>query len=258
VCTPTPLHRPYTEKLASAGAHVFCEKPIAPTIEDAEAMVRAAKNAKVQLFIGHVLRFFQEYAAIKRILDEGKIGRPAVARASRCGAYPRGSNDWFTDYKQSGGALFDMSIHDIDFLNWCLGRPTRVFCRRHKEHLRDYALAIIRYESGAMAHVEGSWAHPGGFYTAFELAGSDGLCRFDSAEAAPLRVQVRAAEGKAPGVAVPESPVAESPYLLEDRHFVGCIEEGDTPVVTAADAILAARVALAAAQSAETGKAVEL
>ena len=258
VCTPTPMHRTYVEKLASAGVHAFCEKPIAPTVEDAEAMIEAAEAAGVRLFIGHVLRFFQEYAAIKRILDGGRIGRPAVGRASRCGAYPRGSDDWFADYKQSGGALLDMSIHDIDFLNWCLGRPVRVFCRRHKEHMCDYALTVVRYEGGAMAHFEGSWAHPGGFYTAFELAGTDGLLSFDSTRSAPLRVQRKAPEGEAPGVAVPESPVAVSPYEVEDRHFLQCIETGAEPMVTPADAVLALRVALAAMQSAETGKAVAL
>lgn len=258
VCTPTPTHRTYTEKLAEAGAHIFCEKPIAPSIEDGLAMMEAAKAAGVRLFIGHVLRFFHEYAAIKRLLDEGRVGRPAVARASRCSAYPRGADDWFCDYRQSGGALLDMSIHDMDFCNWCLGRPTRVFCKRHKQHLRDYALAIVRYESGAMAHIEGSWAHPGGFRTAFELAGSEGLLWFDSEDAAPLRLAARAAEGNAPGVAVPESPVATSPYELESRHFLDRLRTGEEFLVTPDDDLAALRVALAAARSAETGEAVTL
>ena len=137
---------------------------------------------------------------------------------------------------------------------------TRVFARSAswgENELRDYWLTVLRFESGALAHVEASWAHPPGtFFTRLEVAGSEGLLSFDSRQAAPLRIAKFAASGPAAGVAVPESPVTETPYQREMAHFIGLIRGDVEPFIRPEDALEALRISLAARLSAETGRPV--
>jgi len=123
ICTPTPFHADLIAASARRGKHIFCEKPVARTLADARRAIEAAGSAGVRLMVGHVLRFFPEYAEAKRLLDEGIVGRPAVARTTRNSGHPRTAGDWFADPDMSGGVLVDMVIHDFDFLRWCAGVP---------------------------------------------------------------------------------------------------------------------------------------
>ena len=121
----------------------------------------------------------------------------------------------------------------------------------------DYALVTLRFASGAVGHVTGSWAHPGGFRTTLEIAGDGGLIEHDSARSASLTAALRTAGG---GNADSESPMApdEDPYYLEIAAFVSALEKGETPPVTLDDAREATRIALAALESIETGRVVTL
>ena len=265
VCVPTPLHREYVERAAAAGKAVFVEKPLARTLEDCDAIVAAVERANVPLMAGHVLRFFPEYAAAKRLVDAGGVGRPAAIRTARLAGMPGGGKTWYGDSAQSGGVVLDMIVHDFDWLRWTFGPVTRVFAQGlygKAEHAgkRDYALVTLRHEVGAVSHVTGSWAHPGGFRTTLEVAGDAGLIEHDSARSAPLLFSPIAAAGGGGGVAVPESPLAagENPYFLELSAFIAALDGGVPPPVTVYDAREAARIALAALESIETGKAVVL
>ena len=265
VCVPTPLHREYVERAAAAGKAVFVEKPLARTLADCDAIVSAVERAGVPLMAGHVLRFFPEYAAAKRLVDAGGVGTPAAVRTARLAGMPHGWQGWYGDSAQSGGVVLDMIIHDFDWLRWTFGPVERVFAQGlygRPEHAgkRDYALVTLRHESGVVSHVTGSWAHPGGFRTTLEIAGDAGLIEHDSALSAPLTMaQIKTAEGGG-GVVVPESPLAagESPYFLELRAFTEALQNGVPPPVTVYDAREAARIALAALESMETGKAMVL
>lgn len=260
ICLPTPLHKPFTIKAADAGKHVICEKPIANNAEDAAYMIRYCQDKGVRLFVGHVLRFFPEYIKAQALLDQGAIGKPAVVRAGRGGGYPIGWNDWYSDFGASGGVTLDAMIHDFDYLRWCFGEVERVYAKglhgRHHEKL-DYALVTIRFRNGLIAHVEGTWAHEG-FSMNFEMAGTSGVIDYDSQKDSPLLFTSRSRTETAPGVIVPESPLARSPYELELEHFMSCIRTGDRPKVTAEDAYEALRIALAALSSMASGRPVAL
>ncbi|UCH33300.1 MAG: Gfo/Idh/MocA family oxidoreductase [Armatimonadota bacterium] len=263
ICTPTPLHADLIEASAQRAKHVFCEKPIARTLADARRAIDAAKDAGICLMIGHVLRFFPEYAMAKRLLDDGTVGRPAVVRTTRNSGYPRGAGDWFVDPDQSGGVMVDMVIHDLDFLLWCFGEAERIYCKAltyHGPEATDYALATVRFKSRVIAHIEGSWAHPPGtFFTKLEIAGDKGLLEYDSQAASPLQVWKKAVgDEKAPGVVVPESPLAESPYQIEICEFMDAVRTGRDPCVTPQDAYNALELALAALESALRGEALAL
>ncbi|MBC8140313.1 MAG: Gfo/Idh/MocA family oxidoreductase [Armatimonadetes bacterium] len=266
VCTPTPFHREYVEKAAAAGKAIFVEKPFARSLSDCDAMLAAVTRAGVPAMSGHVLRYFPEYAGAKRLVDAGAVGTPVAARTARMAGLPDlgGRPNWYADPAQSGGVVLDMILHDFDWLRWTLGEVTRVYGKglfhltKHTGVL-DYALVTLRFASGAVAHVTGSWAHPGGFRTTLEIAGNAGLIEHDSARTAPLTASLRT-KGGGGGVAVPESPMAQGqdPYYQEIAAFVHALQAGETPPVTLADARAATRIALAALESIETGKVVTL
>lgn len=263
ICTPTPSHRDYIEKAARAGMAIFVEKPLARTLEDCDAIVTAVEAAMVPLMAGHVVRYFPAYREAKRIVDAGGVGAPAAIRAERLAGFPSRSHSqsWYADPKQSGGVVLDAMLHDFDWLRWCFGPIQRVFAKglyRVPEHagILDYALVTLRFASGAVGHVTGSWAHTGPMRTGFEIAGDSGLIEYDSADTASF---TRTRRQPTP-LSVAESLLApdDDPYYLELRAFVDALNQKAPPPVTVQDARHAVRIALAALESIDTGKAVTI
>jgi len=261
ITTPTPVHARYALEAAAAGIPAFCEKPLARNIRDGEKVVAEFKRRHVPLTVGQVVRFFPEYARIRDLVQNGTLGRPAVVRTSRGGGFPRATRDWYADFRQSGGPLFDMGIHDLDWLSWTFGPVCRVHARsvyRRGNPRSYYDLAVIRHRSGTIAHVEAFWGHDLPFRTHVEVAGDKSLIDYDLACPPPLEIVQSGASESRPGVAVPESPLAQSPFELQDRAFIDSIVSGRPPAVSPEEALAALRVACACLDSIRTGKAVRL
>jgi UDP-N-acetylglucosamine 3-dehydrogenase len=267
VCVPTAGHLAVVLETLGAGVPTFCEKPMALSLEDCDAMIAARDAAGVPLTVGHVARFFPEFANAKRLIDSGAVGAPAAARVRRGGDFPLSDTDWFADTTQSGGVIFDLMVHDLDWLQWCFGPITRVYARSLTERLAgrgldhiDYALLTMRHANGVISHAEGTWADPGGFVTTFDIAGDGGVLAHDSRRAAPLVKSLRSAESGRPGVTLPSSPMApdDDPYFREISAFAKSVRDRVPVAITAEEARSAIAVALAAQESVRTGRAVEL
>ena len=257
VCLPTAYHRALALRAARAGKHVILEKPIARTLEDAEVILEAFSGTENRLFVGHVVRFFPEYARIKAMMDAGDLGTVGVARTSRRSPFLTGWNDWYADWRMSGGVLLDLVIHDFDFLRWTLGEVERVYACGvlGREYNRlDYALVTLRFEGGAVAHVEGQWGYPGPFNYSIEVAGSRALVTADSTE--PASVELLG--GAAGSGESPDFLIGKSPFQTELEHFIHCIMTGEESVVEPSDAYEALRIGLAATESVMTGRPVTL
>lgn len=257
ICLPTAFHRDLAVRAAGEGRHVILEKPIARTTEDAREILDAFSGKGPRLFVGHVVRFFPEYVAIKEKVDAGDLGTVGVVRTSRRSPFLLGWNDWYADWRVSGGVLLDLVIHDFDFLRWTLGEVERVYARGvlGREYNRlDYALVTLRFRSGAIAHVEGHWGYPGPFNYSIEVAGSRALLTADSTEPGTLGV-IR--EPDAPG-GVPDLASGKSPYEAELAHFIRCIATGEESIVEGRDAYEALRISLAATESVLSGEPVTL
>src|ERR671920_1579048 len=255
VCLPTAFHRNLALLAAGEGKHVILEKPIARTMKDAREILEAFSGDGPRLFVGHVVRFFPEYVGIKEKIDAGELGTIGVVRTSRRSPLLMGWNDWYADWRLSGGVLVDLVIHDFDFLRWALGEVERVYARGMlgREYNRlDYALVTLRFAGGAIAHVEGHWGYPGPFNYSIEVAGSDALLALDSTEPTSLQLIGGAPEE------VPDLASGKSPYEKELEHFIHCIATGEEPIVQAHDACEALRIGLAATDSVLTGKPVTL
>lgn len=189
VCTPTPHHREYIEAAAAAGKHVLSEKPLGRTSADARAAIEACRAAGVQLYPGHVVRFFSEYATMHREVAAGTIGEIAVQRFTRTGSRPE--RDWFHDEEQSGGIILDQMIHDLDFARWNAGEVATAFARKTMIGTGKDAVVsaqvVLTHTSGAISYVGGTWARPGTtFRTTFEIAGTAGILTHDSTQYRPV------------------------------------------------------------------------
>jgi predicted dehydrogenase len=269
VCCPTPWHVDYVCRAAERAAElgikgISTEKPMGRSLDQCQRMIDAVGEAGIPLFVAQVVRFFPEFALAKANVERGAVGKPAAIRTRRGGGMPRAWNDWYANYDLSGGLVLDLIIHDFDWLRWTFGEVERVYAKALRQRMLpefDYALVTLRFQSGAIAHVEGTWGDPGGFKVTMEIAGDEGLLEynFNQPTGVPFRSALRSTDtAAAAAVAVPESPTNANPYQLELAHFLDCLETGVTPSITPRDGKEAVRIALAALESAETGKPVTL
>lgn len=263
VCTPTDAHVTIALAAAAAGRHVVCEKPLALSVHDAHRIADACDAAGVRLFVGHVLRYVAEYAAARAIVARGEIGDPAVLRLKRAAFRPRKPADhWLFDPARSGGMVFDLLIHDMDYARWVAGEVVSVHCRsaaveRPGQDI-DHAFVILTHASGAITHLTGSWAYGAPtFRTSLEIAGAHGLIEYDSERAQPILSFLHAPPDSGQGaVGISKSLSREDPFREQLRDIRDAILTGGEARVSARDGIEAVRIGVAANESARTGRAV--
>ena len=258
VCTPSPRHAEVVVAALEAGKHVLCEKPVARTMSDARRIVEAGRRATGVLMIGHVSRFEPDHRAARDAVLDGRIGEPRMMSQSIVGELPGWSEqDWLTDPVQSGGPLVDLAVHSFDYLTWvCGARPERVHAvgSTRPDGLVDYALVTVRYDNGALAVVETSWAHPAGhgLEVATELAGTAGRLTWDYAGTAVGSLKLAGAAPQA------VSQLGNRGFVAEIAAFLDAVEAGGPSPVPAEQAMLALEVALAAEESLRTRRVVDL
>lgn len=258
ICLPTPLHKEFVLRAAEAGKHTIVEKPMAASLADCREMIEATKKAGVTFMVAHVLRYFAEFAAGKARVEAGAVGNPAAVRTTRVGGHP---GRWFADPSQSGGVILDLIIHDFDWLRWTFGEAERVYAKGLVDsgiENTDYALVTIRFKSGVIAHVEGSWSHPGPFTVKYEIAGDGGLLDHNNQTSATLKIFKKHEPGEKPIPVATESPVNENPYQNMLAHFIDCVETGKKPDITGEDGMRAVEISLAALESIRTGRPVKV
>jgi len=127
LCLPTHLHAPMSIKALEMGVNVFCEKPMARSAKECEAMISAAKKSGKKLMIGHTLRYWEAYVFAKDYLDREVFGKMRGAYFYRGGSTPKWSwQNWLLDKDKSGGCLLDQHVHDVDTIVWMFGLPKAV------------------------------------------------------------------------------------------------------------------------------------
>jgi len=263
VCLPTHTRQETLRAGIEAKQHIFCEKPLAINEAAASEISRLLSGYSKIVMVGQVLRFFWEYSRIRDIVHSGQLGQIGTVRLSRCVGFP-GADSWFADPAKSGGVILDLLIHDIDFLLWTFGEVKQIYAKSltySQQGRLDYALINIEMESGALAHLEGSWAHPAGsFRHTVEVCGSKGLLHHDSLSSKSLEWAPTAnSEDKSISrVALPESNDSNDPYLAEVSHFVECVRSHRAPAVSVEDALKSCEIAFLAIDSARRGVALRI
>ena len=261
ITLPTHLHTQYTVAALRAGKPVLLEKPFALTVADCDAMLAAQRETGTPLMIAHVLRFWPEYVALVNFVKSGALGQPLSAVASRLASPPGAS--WFRNPEQSGGAVLDLMIHDLDALNWVLGQPKTVYARGHlaAPGLWNDVHCMLDYD-GNQGSIEASQFYPKDFpFTmALKVLCERGAVEFSfrggSYLSAAAQVSLMAYEaGKAYALAVEHGDA----YERQIAYFVSCVHEGRAfEQGTPEQARLAVACSVAARQSLESGEVVRV
>jgi UDP-N-acetylglucosamine 3-dehydrogenase len=246
VVTPNDLHVEFAIQAVQDGKAVFVEKPVSTNLIDAKRLLDAGGNVTV----GHVLRHFPMYKKARRVVHSGDLGNLAAVRMMRGGKMPGAEGSWFQDHSRSGGVFIDLGIHDFDWLLWTLGPVKEVFARSVGASAgsgADYGLGTLTMANGAVCHVESTWMDPQESRMAFEVCGSKGMIEYDSRNAASLRSMGSTEQ--------PNSP-DNDPFFLQMRAFIDSARDGKPVEVGVDEAYAALEVAVAALESAKTGKMV--
>lgn len=258
LCVPTPTHVKLATLALKSGKHVICEKPLARTSAQAREIAEAARQAKGYFIPAMCMRFWPGWSWLKTAIDQETFGKVKAARFRRVGEPPAWGREAYFNGAQSGGALLDLHIHDVDFVQFLFGRPKAVYAQGFSFYSGaiDHVVAQYTVANGAAVSAEGSWMMSDGFgfnmaYTViFERATADyDLAR--GAEALKIFEQ-----GKGARVVPPE---AGDGYTGELGYLVECIAQRRPPArVTAQDGLSAVEICEAEEESIRTGRPVAL
>jgi len=250
ICTPTVLHPAQVLAAMRAKKHVLCEKPLAQNAGDVRKMLAAINGTPNFLMPAMCMRFWPGWAEMKKIVDEKTYGPVLAANFRRVSAKPA----WSKAGVHAGGALYDLHIHDTDFVNYLFGRPAKVFSTGVTDaHGNiDHVVTQYIYPDGPAVHAEGSWLLTQGFNMAFTLHCEHATIDFDLARGdGALQI---AGRGKTQRML---KPTGTDGYSAEIRYFVNCVARGEKPsVVTAHDSVTTLEILRAEEKSVRSGRLV--
>ncbi|MET7714101.1 Gfo/Idh/MocA family oxidoreductase [Streptomyces sp. NPDC005407] len=252
IATPTDTHAYYALLAIDAGLPVFVEKPLARTPAEARMVRDRAAAQGGKLAVGHVVRYFPEYAAARDLVRDGELGTPSVAHLARLNTAPAGVGKWYGDVARSGGVLLDMAIHDVDWCLWTFGPAARVYAVSAGGPDGPVIALTIRHAAGTISYIDASWREES-FTTRLEVAGTQGLYRADGSGSAGFA----SARGDA-RTYLPPASASDDPYVMELRAAIDWFRGGPPPRATVADACDAVEVIEAAQRSIDTGRAIAL
>lgn len=266
-------HGPLALAALAAGKHVIVEKPLAVSLAEAEAIRAAALTAGRQVMVGHISRFSQPYYAIKRRLDEGRLGMLAAIRTKR-----NFSRDWFADFGHRVHPVYESGVHELDLLLWYAGSRCRSVAafERNISGLGhpDLFTASLQFENGVVASLDSSWLVPSGaprnltetleldgtIDAHIELVGERGTAQYRLAHDG-LSVWYDG-QGQHPETTLwPTGPDGHVGGAIETElgHFVRMIALNEpSPIMPLSDAVHVQEMADAIVESARTGRMVRL
>jgi predicted dehydrogenase len=262
--TPTPSHPELVIRAAAAGKHVLCEKPMALTLKECQAMIDACKTAGVQLAIGHTIRFFGTFRSVRRLVTEGVIGTPVSGSFDRTGATkprrvdddPRWSGHWREDARNSGGSVLEGFIHELDCTRCVFGTVAGVSAdiagnQEYDGYLSPQTVqGLVRFESGALVTARTGSA-VGVPSRGYWIGGTEGGLRFDRWGQPVLLYRPEHDE--------PEEVAAETnnPYTVELEDLLAAVHgEVDEPENSGRNGLENVGLGLAFYRSCETGTRV--
>lgn len=258
ICSENARHRKLAEMAAAAGKPILCEKPIATTLPDAEAMIAACQKAGVPLMVSFPCRYSPVMQRLKARIEQGDAGAILAFRGTNRGRNPGG---WFNILSESGGgATIDHTVHVVDLMRWLTGSEVKsVYAEMSNgiEHkpFEDVSFLSLTFENGVFATLDASWSRPKVFPTwgdvTLEVVTERGTLSMDM--------------------------FSQNLILYSDRHhsitwhnwggnmddgliaaFAETVREGKPAPITGEDGLRALEVALAAYRSAERVMPVSL
>lgn len=265
VTNPASLHVRTGLGLAEQGIHLFIEKPISSTLDGVDALINLCHQRRLVLLVGYSFRFYRPLQVMRETLAEGRIGRVLALRAEVGQYLP----EWRPgmDYRQSvsarrdlgGGVVLELS-HELDYARWLLGEVATVSAQLGRlsdleMDVEDTAEIILRFCSGAMGSIHMDMVQRPAIRTC-RVIGTDGTLAWDGN---CHQVQLFSNETGTWSDLHLAGPIDRNEmYMAELRHFLECVRGDDSPSVSGDDARRVLEVALAAKQSSEDQRVVEL
>ena len=257
VCSESVNHRRHVVMAAQSEKHALCEKPLATNKHDAEAIIEVSKRSNTKLQVAFPCRYHSAFKRLKQVVDTGQIGSILAIKATNQGICPGG---WFIDKSLAGGgAVMDHTVHVLDMMR-CLikAEATRVYAeisnRMCGGDIDDTGIISVDFANGAFATIDCSWSRPKHFpfwgNIKLEITGTAGTARMDMfAQKIDL---ISDKTGK-----YTYEYWGDDIEIAMVKAFVRSITEDTQVDITGDDGLKALQVALAAYESAETGRAVE-
>ncbi|MGA2548202.1 MAG: inositol 2-dehydrogenase [Rectinemataceae bacterium] len=262
VCASTDTHADFVVKLANAGKHIFCEKPVDLTTAKVRAALEAVKKAGVQLQVGFNRRFDHNFRRVRELVESGAIGTPQIIKiTSRDPAPPSPAY-----VAVSGGIFLDMSIHDFDMARFQAGSEVvEVYAAGAvlvdeaigKAGDVDTAIITLRFANGALAVIDNSRKAAYGYDQRVEVFGSKGSAAAEND--CPSTVRLSGESG-----VVADKPLYffleryKEAFIAEMRAFLDAVSTGKPCPVTGEDGLQDLLVGLAAKKSLAEGRPVKL
>lgn len=278
VCVPNFLHKEVAVAGAESGRDVISEKPLATTLEDADAILEACAKNNVTLMYAEDWVFAPALRRAKAICDEGGIGDILYLKAKETHS---GSHSPFAQKIKfcGGGAMIHLGIHPIGFVRWFKGKEvvevvgkTSGGGEQNLKHRsmegEDWAAGILTFEDGTFALVEGNYMTMGGLDDIVEIYGTKGVIKINLSQGSP--VSVYSSDGYSYAIEKTETtkgwtrPAVDEEWSLgypdEISHFVDCVRSNKGPMwgVRGEDGRAALEITLAIYESARTGRLVTL
>ena len=285
ICTPNYLHSVIAVEALDAGLHVFCEKPDAVSVSEAERMKEAAQRSGKVLMVMRNNRYMPVSKFLKKYVDAGNMGR---IYAARCGWQRRrgipGKGGWFTTKEQSGGGpLIDLGVHMIDLTMWLMGNPKPVavtgctYCEFANNNVsdsidssygekksdgtfdvEDLAMGFIRFDNGACMQIEFSWAsNIEKEQRFFELRGTKAGACWSSATG-KLGIYTEEFGQTVDYMPVIDNKAGPGHHAANLMHFVDVLLNGTEPMFVPQQGVNMVKILEAIYESARTGKEVLL
>jgi len=260
IATPTPTHAPLVEEAARAGKAVFCEKPVADSVDRARSLLARVREAGIPFQIGFQRRFDPGYAEMRERISRGEVG--SIDQFRSVGRDP--APPPLEYLRISGGIFFDQALHEFDIARFLVGEVVEVSAWgtvRVQQEIGDMGdadttVTLLRFASGALGVIENSRRAVYGYDVRTEVFGSGGKLVVDAVPRTPLW---RYGEG---GVSADHYYFFTDRFReaarLELRAFVSSVLEGRPPAPGADDALRAMLVAQAATESFRTGHPVSV
>lgn len=269
VVTSTHNHTAAAVKAAEAGKHIFCEKPIAPTLESADKMIKACEDAGVQLGVAQCRRFDNEWLKMRELVRDGAIGRPVIWRVI-AGAGGRRVASWFKERGKGQGTFVDLAIHHLDFGRFTFGEVDWVFASTQEwqpvSTAPDTGTVLVRFESddemvlswsmgitpgvvaGHLHDLIGPGPGPGGAITFPEPV----FYRVLNEEPFELTVELPNGEKR-------QYPYERNDMYVDEWHdFLDSIVEDRPPTISGQEAKAALAIGLAALESGDKKEVIKL
>lgn len=273
VCTANASHAAITIAALKAGKHVLCEKPMATTLQDCEAMVKAAKESGRYLMLGHNQRLAKAHVKAKELIAGGLIGEIVSFRTTFGHGGPEtwsvdpGKNVWFFDKNKAAmGAMADLGIHKTDLIHFLTGQTIVETSARlvtldkrdasgNRIGVDDNAICIYRLSGGAIGTMTASWTFYGAEDNSTVLYGTQGIMRIYDDPTYSIQVTTGDGEKILYEVDAIQTNDKQTKSGIIDQ-FVDCLVNEHEPEISGAEVLKAMRVVFASIESSQTGRTV--